>query len=182
MSDGADAKDVTGGGVELTAVTIITERLVLTPLRRSDAEAMADVLGAEELHGFTGGRPLDLVSLRRRYERLEAGSGDPDEQWLNWIVRRAADRTPVGTVQATVTRDGDGPLAEVAWVVGVPWQGQGFAGEAAAGLVRWLRDQGLPVVTASIHPDHHASAGVAARAGLVVTAELVDGERVWRTP
>ena len=62
----------------------------------------------------------------------------------------------------------------------MPWQGQGFAGEAATALVQWLREQGVPAITANIHPDHHASAGVAARAGLTVTAEEVDGERVWR--
>jgi RimJ/RimL family protein N-acetyltransferase len=151
---------------------------VLTPLRPSDADAMADVLGDEALHEFTGGHPLGLLELRRRYERLVAGPDDPDESWLNWIVRRADDGAAIGTVQATVT----GRAAEIAWVIGVRWQGRGFAGEAATALVRWLREQGLPVITANIHPDHHASAGVAARAGLAVTDEEVDGERVWRVP
>lgn len=36
--------------------------------------------------------------------------------------------------------------------------------------------------TANIHPGHHASAKVAARAGLTATTEEIDGERVWRTP
>ncbi|WP_327001935.1 GNAT family N-acetyltransferase [Dactylosporangium sp. NBC_01737] len=161
--------------------TITTGRLVLTPLRASDADAMAGVLRDEALHEFTGGAPLGLIELRRRYERLEAGSGDPDECWLNWIVRREADGEPIGTVQATVTRLDGGWTAEIAWIIGVPWQGRGYAGEAATGLVRWLREQGVPVVTANIHPDHHASAGVAARAGLTATADLNDGERVWRT-
>ncbi|GAB3831620.1 GNAT family N-acetyltransferase [Dactylosporangium cerinum] len=150
---------------------------MLTPLRPSDADVMADVLGDEALHGFTGGHPLGLPELRRRYERLVAGPDDPDESWLNWIVRRADGGAPIGTVQATVT----GRAAEIAWVIGVPWQGRGFAGEAATALVRWLLERGLPVVTANIHPDHHASAGVAARAGLTATDEEVDGERVWRS-
>jgi len=35
-------------------------------------------------------------------------------------------------------------------------------------------------VVAYIHPKHHASAAVAARAGLLPT-EIDEGERVWRT-
>lgn len=165
----------------IAAVTIPTERLVLTPLRPADADSMVDVLGDEQLHEFIGGRPAGLADLRRRYERLVTGSGDPDEIWLNWIVRRGVDLEAVGTVQATVTRLDESWLAEIAWVTGVPWQGQGFAAEAARALVDWLRGRGTTVITANIHPDHHASAKVAARAGLTTTGAFVDGERVWRT-
>ncbi|MGN9908709.1 GNAT family N-acetyltransferase [Phytohabitans sp. LJ34] len=162
------------------AAPIDTERLVLTPLRPADADAMVDVLGDVRLHEFIGGQPAGRADLRRRYERLAAGSGDPDQVWLNWIVRRGTDDQPVGTVQATVTRDGDRWSAAIAWVVGTRWQGQGFATEAARAMVAWLRERGADVITANIHRDHHASAAVAARAGLTATTEEVDGERVWR--
>jgi RimJ/RimL family protein N-acetyltransferase len=165
----------------VVAAAITTGRLVLTPLRPADADTMVDVLGDERLHEFIGGHPTDGADLRRRYERLAAGSGDPDRIWLNWIVRRSVDDQPIGTLQATVTRLDSGPVAEIAWVIGVPWQAQGFATEAARALVDWLRGQDVGVITANIHPDHHASATVAARAGLAATAEEVDGERVWRT-
>lgn len=167
----------------MDATTIRTARLVLTPLRPADADAMLDVLADRRLHEFIGEEPLGLVELRRRYERLAAGSGYPDEVWLNWIVRLApdgdADGAPVGTVQATVTNAGEGWVASLAWIVGVPWQGHGYAGEAASALVRWLAGRGVRTVRASIHPGNVASAGVAARAGLVPTEDVVDGERVW---
>lgn len=163
------------------AATITTERLVLTPLRSADADTMVDVLGDEQLHEFIGGHPASHADLRRRYERIIAGSGNPDEIWLNWIVRRGVDQEPMGTVQATVTRLDEGWAAAIAWVIGVPWQAQGFAAEAASALVDWLRGQGANVITANIHPDHRASAKVAARAGLTATTGEVDGERVWRT-
>jgi RimJ/RimL family protein N-acetyltransferase len=163
------------------AATITAQRLVLTPLRQADADTMVDVLGDEQLHEFIGGHPASHADLRDRYANLAAGSGDPDEIWLNWIVRRSVDNEPIGTVQATVTRLGDGWAAAIAWVIGVPWQAQGFAAEAACALVSWLHDRGAGVITANIHPDHHASARVAARAGLAATAEEVEGERVWRT-
>jgi RimJ/RimL family protein N-acetyltransferase len=161
--------------------TIRTEQLVLTPLRAADADGMVAVLGDERLHEFTGGHPATLAELRQRYERLAAGSGDPDQIWLNWIVRCGDREEPVGTVQATVSRrPDDGWAAEIAWVIGVAWQARGYATEAAGALVTWLRGQGVGVITANIHPDHHASAKVAARAGLVATSKEVDGERVWR--
>jgi RimJ/RimL family protein N-acetyltransferase len=85
----------------------------------------------------------------------------------------------VGTVQATLTDRQGTWTAEVAWVVGVELQGQGFASEAARALVRWLRHRGVTTVEAHIHADHLASAAVAARAGLRPTADEVDGEQVW---
>ena len=160
----------------MIASPLATARLELAPLVVGDADELVDVLGDPALHAFIGGRPSTLAELRQRYARLVAGSPDPAVAWLNWTVRRTADRQPVGTVQATV----QGRAASVAWVVGTAWQGQGYATEAARGLLAWLASQGLEEVEAHVHPDHHASAAVAARAGLVATDELVDGERVWR--
>jgi RimJ/RimL family protein N-acetyltransferase len=162
-----------------SASTIITDRLMLTPLRTADAAAMAGVLGDERLHEFIGGAPATAPELRARYERLAAGSGRAGEHWLNWIVRLRPGGEPIGTVQATVLVRPPG-TAHVAWVVGVPWQGRGFATEAARALVGWLRDQGVSEIVAHVHPDHVASARVAASAGLAATGESADGEQVWR--
>jgi RimJ/RimL family protein N-acetyltransferase len=162
--------------------TIGTERLVLSPLRVADAEEMVEVLGDPGLHEFTGGRPGSPEELRRRYAAMVAGPGRAGEVWRNWVVRRRADSVAVGTVQATLTRRGRSWRAEVAWVVGVPWQRRGYATEAARGLVGWLEGLGVSEIVAHVHPDHRASARVAAAAGLVATGELVDGERVWRHP
>jgi pimeloyl-ACP methyl ester carboxylesterase/RimJ/RimL family protein N-acetyltransferase len=159
---------------------IATQRLLLTPLRPEDAEPMAGVLADERLHEFIGGSPASAPELRSRYRRLAAGSPGPGETWLNWIVRVSATGEPVGTVQATVTRRGERREASVAWVIGTPWQGRGYASESARALVGWLSDRGATAITAHIHPRHAASARVAERAGLVPTAEEVDGERVWR--
>ena len=167
---------------------ITTARLDLVPLGRGNAAGLADemveVLSAPELYEFTGGAPPARAELRARYAGLAAGH-PPDgsqEEWWNWIVRQrpagAGAGTAVGTVQATIT--GGGRLAEIAWVVGTAWQGRGFASEAARGLVGWLEARRVGVITACIHPRHHASAAVAERAGLRATGEFRDGERVWR--
>ena len=57
-------------------------------------------------------------------------------------------------------------VARLGWMMGVEWQNQGFASEAATALVTWVRRQGVEDVGANIHPEHDASATVATRAGL----------------
>jgi RimJ/RimL family protein N-acetyltransferase len=77
-----------------------------------------------------------------------------------------------------------GRAAELAWAVGVPWQGQGIASEAARAVAGWLEGRGVATIAAHIHPDHHASARVATRAGLRPTGEYRwhEGirEQLWR--
>ena len=163
----------------VTPVVIVTERLRLAPLAVEDADELSTVLGDARMYEFTGGDPPSLDQLRERYRRLVVGhSADGSQQWLNWVVRLAADDVAVGVMQATV--EADGSSADVAWEVGVPWQGRGIASEAARAIVEWLVGQGVGTITAYIHPEHHASGRVAARAGLSATAELVDGETMWR--
>jgi hypothetical protein len=68
----------------------------------------------------------------------------------------------------------------VAWKIGVANSRNGYASEAATAIVDWLVAGGMADVRALIHPDHRASARVAARPGFESTDELVDGERVGR--
>jgi len=115
----------------LEAEPVGSPRLVLEPLAVWHAEEMAVVLDSPELHRFTGTRPDTPDELRARYERLVAGSPDELVDWLNWALRVRETGALAGTVQATVSHAGSGLVAEVAWVVGVPWQRRGFATEAA---------------------------------------------------
>jgi RimJ/RimL family protein N-acetyltransferase len=157
---------------------IATDRLDLTPLRIEDVDEMLAVLADPGLYGFIGGGPPSRVDLIRRYAVQATGrSPDGTETWRNWIVRDRPSGRAAGFVQATI--DASGRAAEVAWLVGLPWQGRGYAAEAARGLVAWLEANGVATITACVHPDHAASAAVAGRAGLVATARSVDGEVVW---
>jgi RimJ/RimL family protein N-acetyltransferase len=165
----------------LNGRVIFTERLVLEPLAVSHAEEMAAVLDDPALHTFIGGTPASPAELNQRYARLAQGPPPgSDERWLNWVLRRRDDSRLIGTVQATITAHGTS--AAIAWVIGTPWHGRGYATEAARALVDWLRARDVSDVTATIHPDHTASAAVARHAGLEPTTELVDGEIVWRAP
>ena len=160
----------------MTPSRFATARLTLLPLHVEHAEEMAGVLDDPALHTFIGGAPDTVDELRNRYRRMLAGSPDPGVDWLNWVVQLRADTSLVGTVQATVS---DG-VAELAWVVGVPWQGRGIATEAARGLVAWLGERGVRELRAHIHPEHRASAAVAAACGLGPTGRWRDdGEADW---
>jgi len=162
----------------VTTDRIRSARLSLVPLAAADADEMVGVLSGDALYTFTGGSPPSLGELRARYAQLAAGrSPDGREEWRNWILRREPGRTAVGYVQATVV-DG-GTRAEIAWVVGLSWQRQGFAAEAAQALVAWLDERGVTIIQAYIHPDHAASAAVARRAGLVPTGRSDYGEHLW---
>src|ERR1700754_266896 len=127
----------------------------MLPLRIEYAGEMANVLSDPGLYTFTGGEPPTVEALEARYRRQLAGPNRPGEEWLNWVVRHEDEL--IGYVQATVITG----TAEIAWVIGTRWQGHGYAKEAAVGLVDWLGDQ---EVIAHVHPDHTASAAVAAAA------------------
>ena len=155
------------------------DRLVLEPLRVEHAAEMADgALRRAPCSPSPAGRRPSRVVLEQRYARQVAGSGDPAEEWHNWVVRLGDAGPAVGYVQATVA-PGD-HTAELAWVVGTPWQGRGIAREAAALVLEHLlaRDEVTRVV-AHVHPDHAASQRVAGALGLTPTERLVDGEVEW---
>jgi RimJ/RimL family protein N-acetyltransferase len=138
---------------------------------------MVVVLSDEALYGFTGGEPPTLAEIEERYRHQSAGGPGTDEVWHNWIVRLGGDA--IGFVQATVT----GNLAELAWVVEVPWQGHGHASEASIAMRDWLLGRGVGRFSAHIHPDHMASNAVATSIGLTASGELdADGEMIWKTP
>lgn len=151
--------------------------LVLEPLGTAHAAEMVGVLSDAGLYRFTGGAPPTLAELEVRYARHADGSGDPGEQWHTWVVRLGADGPAIGYVQATV-RPEEG-LAELAWLVGSPWQGRGLARDAAAVALDEVAARGVALVVAHIHPDHTASQRVAAAIGLAPTDRVVDGEMEW---
>ncbi len=157
---------------------IETERLVLEPLEPGHAEEMVAVLADPELYRHTGGQPPSVAELRRRYELQARGrSGDGSALWLNWIMREQSTGAAVGFVQATVGVASR--TADVAWLVGIAFQGRGYAREAAGAMVGRLREDGVARVTAHIHPDNAASEGVARSLGLAPTTTVVDGEVRW---
>lgn len=162
------------------ATRCTTDRLDLEPVTIAHADEMASVLASPELYAFTGGEPPSAERLRTRYAAQARGeSPDGSAGWLTWIVRDRGTGRAVGFAQATLTTVDEATVADLAWVVTPDAQGRGIASEAAAALVAWLRRRDVRAFVAWIHPDHAASAAVAARLGLAPTADVLDGEVRW---
>ncbi|MFG3321212.1 GNAT family N-acetyltransferase [Streptomyces sp. NPDC048171] len=159
---------------------IDTDRLVLVPLRVDHAHEMAEVLADPALYAFFAGAPPTAEIMRTRYAHLVAGSPDPAVSWCNWVVHLREAGCLTGFAQAIVTRSDQGSTAVVSLVTGRPWQGRGIGGEAAGGMLGWLRGQGVDSVVADIHPDNRASAGAAARSGFTRTGEVHGDKLRWR--
>lgn len=166
----------------LRACWLESERLALEPLRPEHADELAPVLDDVALHRFIGGRPDSVQELRARFERQTSGhSPDGRERWLNWTVRVRPTGHAVGTMQATVSSTDRQAVAELAWVIGISHQGQGFAKEAAALTASWLRTRGISRLRAHIHPGHDASMAVARAVGLRPTDAMKDDEVRWES-
>ena len=149
---------------------------MLSPLRVADAPEMVEVLADAGLNEFIGGEPPTLDGLTALYQSQVKGPSDGDEIWHNWILRLLDSESAVGFVQATEV----GESADLAWVVGVPWQGRGYASEASAAVRDWLAETGTQLFEAHIHPTHAASQRVARAIGLTATSELdEEGEELW---
>jgi len=145
------------------------------------------------LHEFIGGAPLSCRSTAERYARLETGrSADGAQLWFNWMLGEAGSGELVGTVQATLERDGasdtdgsddcDCVIASLAWVVALPFQRRGYATEAARAVTTWLGHAGIVRTRAYVHPRNLASAAIARSLGMARTTTLVDGEVLWIGP
>ena len=160
-----------------------TNRLRLEPLRVEHADEMVEVLAPRALYEYYPDEPSPtLEALRETYRRQTRGhSSDGRQTWNNWIIRLISSGEAIGFIQVT-TVDSE---AEMAWVVGVPWQGNGYAAEAA----RAVRDsclagdtqQYVAAVICHIAPDHEKSERIARSLGMSPTTRRHEGERRWET-
>ena len=159
---------------------LVSERLVLTPLSIADARPLFMLLQEPSLYVFTkGSPPADIAELSRRIESWQSRKSPAgDEIWLNWSMRLHSTDTVIGHVQASITDE----RADLAWVVGIPFQGRGYATEAARAVATWIRAT-FPgrELRANIHSEHRASQRVARNLGLEPSAEITsEGEIVWK--
>ena len=181
-SSGAKRTAHGGGPVDVPANeswTLQSSRLLLSPMVQGDAGELFNLLREPAIHRFTGSAPPasanDLQEKIRRWERRQSPA--KDELWLNWTLRLKSNRLAVGFIQATVSEG----RADLAWVIGVPLQGHGYATEASCRVAAWFRDAyDAAELRASIHPDHIASQRVATHLGLRPSGEFTDeGEELW---
>jgi len=162
--------------------TVTSVHLVLEPLSVEHALGMVQVLADASMYEYTGGEAPSLEQLQRRYAAQSVGhSEDGSQGWFNWIVKLRDNDAPIGFVQATIEQDGPELVADIAWVISPTHQGQGMASEATKAMINWLRFKGVSSFVAYVHPEHHASMGVARKQGLHPTLVVEDGEIRWES-
>jgi aminoglycoside 6'-N-acetyltransferase len=153
---------------------IATERLVLRRFREADHDA--------------------FLAMRRnpdvaRHQSWDADYDDADAflgemttapfwrpgRWFQVAVER--DGAFIGDV--AFWPDHDGRTVEIGYSLDPAHQGNGYASEAVAALVRALRDHGVHVVVAGCDVDNDRSARLLERLGFAFTG-IEDGERCYR--
>lgn len=135
---------------------------------------------AVEMHSMYGSgavSPRWLAALREAKER-----GAPPDPWRHgfFLVHRA-DARVIGGAGYKGAPDADG-MVEIAYGVVPPYEGQGYATEAAAALVAYAFDQGVKVVRAHTLPEPNASTHVLRKNGFHFVGDVIDPEDgpVWR--
>ncbi|MFY9860010.1 MAG: GNAT family N-acetyltransferase [Candidatus Cybelea sp.] len=166
----------------LPFIVIRTARLLLEPITEGHAEGMFHVLDDPSLYRYMPSEiPTSRAWLRERYRALSLGvSPDASQLWLNWIVSRLEDRTPIGYVQATV------PLSLVhalmGWTIGRATQGHGYARESVRAVCGHLLRNGVAEVRATIDVRNGPSISVAESVGFfrettATSEDVLDGVR-----
>ena len=132
-----------------------SERLVLRPLERTDAPKVAELAGEWEVARWTLDipHPYDL-SMAREFiawsqEELYAG-----RRFFFAMVARASGDL-VGIISLTRNGRDEG---EIGYWVGLPFQGQGYAREAAGAIIAMgFEAMALRRVVAACRPDNEPS-------------------------
>jgi [ribosomal protein S5]-alanine N-acetyltransferase len=139
-------------------------RLVLEPLSPWHADPMFAVLRDPALYTYIADEiPQGPGALARWCTPHEPPvSPDGTELWLNWAVRLIGNGY-AGYVQTTVRADA---VAEIAYVFGLAFWGQGYAREAAARLLAHVFDDlGASAAKAMIDARNAPSRRLAAALG-----------------
>ena len=140
---------------------ISTERLTIEPLALRHAQQLFDALNDELVGRFLDGPDVTTVeALEQKIIRVTSEAPpERSEVWRNFAV--LLDGRVIGRLEATLHRS----VAEVAYVFGPAWWGHGYATEATAWLLHYLREAGMSEAWATIAPANTASDRLLARLG-----------------
>jgi RimJ/RimL family protein N-acetyltransferase len=153
-----------------------TERLTLEPLVPAHAAKLFPQLRDPRLYEFLDSEPPHTVEiLETQYRRWEPRrSPDGTQEWLNWAARlRGGDY--IGWLQATVYEN---RRADLAYLVFIPHQRQGFALEACRAVVSHVcSEHHARSIRATIDPKNAASIALAKRLDLTPDGGNANG--IW---
>ena len=157
-----------------------TARLRIEPLKVAHATAMLPALLDPRIYRYIPSVRYDTVDgLAARYRRLEAGSADSAQRWLNRCLFRSDSGAAIGNIQATVFLLER--TADIAYVLSPDNWGRGYASEAVIWLLAHLKAAGdVEFVHAQIDTRNAASIALVERLGFERQADVLDGDAVDR--
>ena len=156
-------------------------RLGLTPISDAVAAASEDEASlARELGASIGQVSTALRDAIRQTKALRDRTGAPVE-WSGFLGVDGDFHAVVGICGFTAAPDADGRV-EIAYHTFTPYEGCGYAGAMAAGLVDRARTQGARAVVAHTLRETNASTRILERLGFAQDGEAVDPDAgtVWR--
>jgi RimJ/RimL family protein N-acetyltransferase len=163
-----------------SAPRIATDRLSLTSLSRSDAEALFAYRSLPEVCRYQGWRPARLEDAVVFIEWLGRLDFDSPDTWSQFGIRLVHSDALIGDVGVHFLQDGE--QVEIGFTVAPAMQGHGLATEAVTALLDYLFG---PLkkhrACASVDPRNAASLRLLRRLGMRQEAHFrqsvnVDGE------
>lgn len=141
-----------------------SKRLNLRTLRESDAAQIASLAGDWDVARMTDRIPYPYSET----DAMQWIDALPDNEQVFAIEHQG---TLIGLCGVMKRTPGE---AEIGYWIGKPWWGQGFATEAATGLVRYcFRNLSMARLTCCHYVDNPASAKVIEKLGFVKTGECL---------
>jgi ribosomal-protein-alanine N-acetyltransferase len=151
---------------------IDTERLALEPMGERHAAAFFAPLQDDAVYEWISmDKPESLEALQARWLRGEARvAPDGFTAWPTWAVRRVADGTYIGRVDAEI--DANLVALNVGYYFFPAYWGEGFATEAVSAVTQHFIRMGVHRLVATVTSGNAASARVLKKAGYQFTRVL----------
>ncbi len=156
---------------------IVTERLVLTPLRSSDADVVFDYRSSPDVSRYQTWMPRALDDARRFIEGCRAAPFDTPGSWSQLGIRLQDSGLLVGDLGVHCPAD-EPRQAEIGCTVSPSHQRRGLGLEAVTGLLAHLfGPQHKHRVFASVDPRNEPSMALLRRVGMRQEAHF--RESLW---
>lgn len=157
--------------------TLLTSRLLLSPLRLEDAPAVFAYRSDPEVARYQGWEPPAIDDVRRFIEELARVAPNMPGTWLQLGIRLRDGGHLIGDLGLHFPAERDAE-AEIGVTVAPAHQGKGYAAEALCGAFGYLFDDlGKHRVIASVDPRNTPSMRLMARLGM--RQEALHRESLW---
>ena len=143
-----------------------TERLMLRPFCREDAQAMYDNWASDpEVTKFLSWPTYKSVNDAHEILNIWLESYEKPD-FYQWAIVLKELKQPVGSI-SVVNLDHRVDMAEIGYCIGKPWWGRGIMPEAMAAVMQYLFEEvGFQRLEAGHDPENPASGAVIRKCGL----------------